>query len=82
MNLLNRELELMFAYGMPADEVIRSATITAARVIELEKELGLVKIGYLADLIVLDKDPLTDLATLRSPVMVIQNGKIVVDRRE
>lgn len=78
----SRELELMFAYGMPAEEVIRSATITAARVIGMEDELGMVKKGFVADLIVVDKNPIVNLATLRSPVMVIQAGKIRVDRRK
>ncbi len=78
----SRELELMFAYGMPIAEVIRSATTTAARVIGMEDQLGLVNPGFVADLIVVESNPLTDLATLRSPLMVIQAGKIMIDRRK
>lgn len=76
-----RELELMFAYGMPIDDVIRSATITASKVIGMENRLGIVKKGYLADLMIVENNPLEDLATLRSPILVIQNGIIVSDKR-
>ncbi len=76
-----RELELMFAYGMSAPQVISASTFTAAKVLNKEKELGLVAEKHLADLIVASENPFQDISTLRKPLMVIKDGKIVFDRR-
>jgi len=77
-----RELELMFAFGMEKAEVIRAATITAAKVLDREKDLGTVTAGKYADLIVVAGNPLDSLETLRQPVIVIKDGQIVIDRRQ
>ena len=74
----SRELELMYAYGMPIEDVLRSATVVAASVLQQE-ELGQIKPGMLADVIVVDLDPTVDLKTLRSPSIVIKNGFLEVD---
>ena len=60
---------------MPIGEVNRSATTTAAKVIGMENRLVLVKKDYVADLIVDGQNPLLELATLHSPILVIQGGK-------
>lgn len=49
---------------LPAIEVIRSATVNAARVVRQEGRLGVVAPGAHADLIVVDGDPLADLSLL------------------
>ncbi|MCR4265563.1 amidohydrolase family protein [Nitratireductor sp. ZSWI3] len=49
---------------IPADAVIRSATVDAARVLRMEGEIGTVAPGAHADLIVVDGNPLEDLALL------------------
>jgi imidazolonepropionase-like amidohydrolase len=49
---------------LPAMDVIRSATINAAKVMGMEGKLGIVAAGALADLIVVNGDPLADLAVL------------------
>jgi imidazolonepropionase-like amidohydrolase len=74
-----RELELMFAYGMPLDEVLRSATMTAAGVLGMES-LGQLQPGFLADLIVVNDNPLENLVTLRDPLVVIRDGQLAVNR--
>ena len=76
-----RELELMADYGMPVADVLRAATITAARVLNRDSDLGRIQEGYVADLIVLETNPLEDLTTLRHPLLVIQAGHIVADHR-
>ncbi|WP_245851206.1 metal-dependent hydrolase family protein [Brachybacterium vulturis] len=62
--------------------VIRSATTTAARLLEREGELGVIREGAHADLIVLDRDPLEDLTVLSEPdpVLVLQGGAVVYER--
>lgn len=77
-----RELELMFAYGMSTAEVIRAATFQAAKVLGQEDQLGAVSTGLLADLVVVENDPLANLAELRRPLLVFKDGILVVDRRQ
>ena len=76
-----RELELMFAYGMPAADVIRASTIQAAKVLRKESELGLVAPNFLADLVVVEGNPLEDISALRTPLIVLKDGEIAFDRR-
>lgn len=76
-----REIELMVAAGMPPRDALRAATAVAAAVLHRDKELGRIAPGYLADLIVVRGDPLTDVSVLRHPVLVIKDGVVAADRR-
>jgi imidazolonepropionase-like amidohydrolase len=71
-----RELELMNAYGMTAMDVLRSATSVAARVVGCENDLGRIAAGFVADLIAVRGDPLADLGVLRTPALVVKNGRV------
>ena len=55
----------------------KAGTITGARLLGLEAEIGTVEAGKLADLLLVDGDPLTDLRRLEAPGMVIQRGAVV-----
>ncbi|MFL6137503.1 MAG: amidohydrolase family protein [Frankiaceae bacterium] len=61
--------------------VIRSATVTAAELVGLEGEIGTLAPGALADLLVVDRDPLTDIGALADPARplraVVAAGEIV-----
>jgi imidazolonepropionase-like amidohydrolase len=59
------ELEMMVKAGMSADAVIRSATGGAARCMGLQDELGTLEPGKWADFVVLDANPLADIANVR-----------------
>jgi imidazolonepropionase-like amidohydrolase len=72
-----RELELMVADGMPAPEALRSATLVAAKVIRRENELGQIKAGFAADLVLLKSDPLADIGALRQIAVVVARGQVV-----
>jgi imidazolonepropionase-like amidohydrolase len=61
-----REFELR-TQVQPIADVIRSATVVAARLLRLEGRIGVVAPGAWADLLVLDGDPLRDLAVLTRP---------------
>ncbi len=74
-----RELELMFAYGMPAVDVVRSATSAAAAVLGRD-DLGQVKQGALADLIIVSSDPTRNVELLKRPLVVVKDGKVIVNR--
>jgi len=55
---------ILRGHYLPAIEVIRSATVNAAKVLGMEGELGVITPGAHADLIVVDGDPLADLSLL------------------
>ena len=59
---LHRELELYVRAGIPAAEVLRMATLTSATVMGLNKDLGTIAPGKLADVILIDGDPTKNIA--------------------
>ena len=63
------------------EEVISTLTRNAAVYVGLGDELGTLEAGKLADIVVIDGDPLTDISDIASVEIVIQNGRIVVDNR-
>jgi imidazolonepropionase-like amidohydrolase len=75
---------LIRAEALPAAEVLRSATIVGAELVRRSQDLGLVAEGYLADLLVVDGDPLADLGLLQDQgahlAMIIKGGSFVKDR--
>ncbi len=68
----------------PAADIIRAATVTAARLLRMEGQIGELVPGALADLLVLDGDPLADIGVLADPsrrlLMVMKEGRAFVDR--
>jgi imidazolonepropionase-like amidohydrolase len=79
----SREFEIR-ARALPPAEVIRSATLVNAEILNRSGELGVVAPGALADLLVVDGDPLANLALLAEPekhlLAVVKAGRFVVDR--
>jgi len=69
-----RELELMVDYGMAPVDALKAATSVAGRVLHME--IGQVKTGMLADLIVMDGDPAKDISALRVIRFVMKDGAI------
>lgn len=70
-----RELKTMVDLGMPPMEAIRAATYWPAQMLK-QPDLGTIAAGKLADLIVVDGDPLTDMTSLRHVVHVVKDGKV------
>ncbi|HEY8360415.1 MAG TPA: amidohydrolase family protein, partial [Ramlibacter sp.] len=74
-----RDLEFFVRYlGMTPAEAIRSATVYGGEIMMRGHELGQVKEGYLADLLLVDGDPLANIAILRDPkriLAVMKDGK-------
>jgi imidazolonepropionase-like amidohydrolase len=72
---LHDELDLLAGpVGMPAMEVIRAATATAARALGQDEAMGTVEPGKLANLVVLAEDPLVDIGHLRSVTETVKRG--------
>jgi imidazolonepropionase-like amidohydrolase len=68
----SRDLEFFVKYlGFTPMEAIKSATLYGGQIMMQGHELGLVKDGYLADLMLVDGDPLANLAILRDPKRIL-----------
>jgi imidazolonepropionase-like amidohydrolase len=70
------EMELMVEAGLKPVDVIRAATINAARMIGREKDLGSVEAGKLADLLILDANPLDNIGAVRRIHRVVKGGVV------
>jgi imidazolonepropionase-like amidohydrolase len=72
-----REMELMVQAGLTPLQVLRSATVNGARMMGLEREGGTIAQGRLADLVVLDADPLADIGNTSRIHRVVKDGRLV-----
>lgn len=74
--LLYRELELYVKAGLTPLEAIQAATITPARVMKLENEVGTIEAGKRADIIILDANPLDNISNIRKVRFVVAQGRL------
>ena len=69
---------------LPAHDVIRAATLNAAKICQMEGRLGVIAAGAYADMIVVDGDPLKDLSLLtgqgKHMPMIMQAGLMIRNR--
>ena len=72
---LHREIELYAQAGFTPLEALQAATLVPARVMGKDREVGTVTVGKRADLIVVDADPLQNVANLRKISLVVTNGR-------
>jgi imidazolonepropionase-like amidohydrolase len=73
---LHEEMAFLAKYcDIPAEQVIRSATLVGARSVGAEATMGTVEAGKLANFVVLARDPTADLANLDSLVFVVKRGR-------
>ena len=61
---------------MPAMEAIQSATITNAKILLMQKEIGQIKKGFLADIIAVNDDPTKEISTMENVIFVMKDGKV------
>ncbi|HTL06660.1 MAG TPA: amidohydrolase family protein [Chitinophagaceae bacterium] len=76
-----RELELLREAGFHPLEVIRSATLYGAQALGMEKEIGSVEIGKLADFAIVDANPLENLSVLYGTGAIALNDKNEIVRK-
>jgi imidazolonepropionase-like amidohydrolase len=73
---LHEELELLVGAGLTPLEVLRTATINPARVLGQTDSLGSIDVGKLADLVLLDANPLADIRNTQRIRAVIADGRL------
>jgi hypothetical protein len=73
---LHDELALMVIGGLTPSESLRTATLNPAKFLGLEKTLGTIEPGKIADLVLLDADPLADIRNTQKINAVITNGRL------
>ena len=71
-----KEYGFMVDAGMPAIEAIQSATITNAKILLMETEIGQVKKGFFADIIAVNDDPTKNISTMENVVFVMKDGRV------
>jgi imidazolonepropionase-like amidohydrolase len=71
-----QEFVYMVEQGMPPMEAIRAATVTAARLLRMDDELGAIEAGKLADIIAVNGDPLEDIGRLGRVAFVMKDGVV------
>jgi imidazolonepropionase-like amidohydrolase len=69
------EMELMVKYGMTPMQVIRAFSKTNSEILGIDKDYGTLAKGKVADLVVLDKNPLDDILNTRTVNAVYLGGK-------
>ena len=70
------EMELMVDAGLTSAEALRAATINAARMIGRDQEQGTIDAGKVADLLILDANPLDDIRAVRRIHRVVKGGVV------
>jgi len=73
---LHAELRALEGAGLPRAAVLRAATAEAARTLGLQEQIGTLQPGRLADLLVVDGDPLADLQALLRIDTVVTGGRV------
>jgi imidazolonepropionase-like amidohydrolase len=72
-----REIVLLVDHGASPIGAIKAATSAAARLLAVDADTGTIEAGKLADLVLVDRDPVADLSTLSRPLAVWQGGRSV-----
>lgn len=67
----------MVAGGVPTLNAIRIATLNAARFLGRDRDMGSVEEGKIADLVLLDADPVEDINNAKRINLVIKGGAII-----
>ncbi len=71
-----RELELYSLAGIPNIDVLRIATLNAAKVVGQDANTGSINEGKYADLVLVDGNPLEDITTLQKATLVVQGDRL------
>jgi imidazolonepropionase-like amidohydrolase len=77
---LQDEMAELVQAGVSPMDAIKAATSVAAQCLGVDQRTGALRPGLEADLIAVDRDPLADVAALREIVLVVNNGRVAINR--
>jgi imidazolonepropionase-like amidohydrolase len=77
---VSHEIIELVNIGMTPMDAIKAATSVSAACIGIEKRTGSIKAGMEADLLAIERDPTADITAIQDVIVVINNGKIAVNR--
>jgi imidazolonepropionase-like amidohydrolase len=78
------EMAIYVDLGMKPMHALQTATINAAKAIKMDKDLGTLEAGKLADIVAVNGDPLADIKCLQEKKniqLVMKEGQVYADRR-
>jgi imidazolonepropionase-like amidohydrolase len=70
-----QQFQMMVSHGMAPMAAIQSATMEAARLLEMDKQIGSIEVGKLADIVAVQGDPLADVSQLEHVMFVMKDGQ-------
>lgn len=73
----HREMELFVEAGIPPLQVLRLATQAGAKALGIDADVGTIQQGKIADLVLLDADPLASISNTRRIAWVMQSGRVL-----
>ena len=71
-----KEFIYLVEAGMPAMEAIKSATITASKLLRIDDKFGTIEEGKMADIVAVDGDPIKDIMAMTKVTFVMKDGKV------
>ena len=74
---LHQEMAELVKVGIPPMDVLKATTLSNAQIMKQEKELGTVEAGKLADLLIVDANPLQDIRNSQKIYRVIKDGQVL-----
>jgi len=74
--LNGKDFAMMVKAGMTPMQAIQSATVNAADLMDVKAKVGSIAVGKYADIIAVDKDPLTDITILENVKFVMKDGVV------
>ncbi len=72
-----RELEMLVSYGMKPSDALKAATSINTDAFHLENEVGRIKTGLFADILVVEGNPMQNISDIRKVKLVMKDGKII-----
>jgi imidazolonepropionase-like amidohydrolase len=72
-----QQFQMMVSHGMSPIEAIQSATFEGARLLGMDKQIGSIEVGKLADIVAVQGDPLADVSRLEHVMFVMKDGQLI-----
>ena len=79
---LSQELVELVGVGLSPYEAIKAATSLAAELLKVDDHTGRIAVGFDADILVIERNPLQNIGAIHDPILIMNNGKIVLNRTE